>query len=74
MEVILRMGQRERGLTATVLAERVAIVSKAAELAALPLRVVQALEAPPGVLVAGFRVRCVDVVVTLARLTCAPHL
>ena len=61
-------------LTAAVLAERVAIVSKLAELAALPLRMVQALEAPPGLLVAGFRVRCVDVVVALAGLTCPPHI
>jgi len=35
--------------------------------------VVQALEAPPRLLVAGFRVGRVDVVVTLARLTGAPH-
>ena len=60
-------------LTATILLEGVAIVTEAAELAVLPLRVVQALEAPPGLLVTGFWVRRVDVVVTLARLTRAPR-
>lgn len=72
--VLLHRAQVIADTLAAVLAERVAIVSKAAELAALPLRVVQALEAPPGLLVAGFRVRCVDVAVTLARLTCPPHI
>ena len=74
MEVIQGWGRGSVHLTTTVLAERVAIVSKVAELAVLPLRVVQALEAPPGLLVAGFWVCCVDVVVTLARLTCPPHI
>lgn len=72
--VLLHRAQVIADTLTTVLAERVAIVSKAAELAVLPLRVVQALEAPPGLLVAGFWVRCVDVVVTLARLTCPPHI
>lgn len=68
-----RAGKGNRHLTATILLEGVAIVTEAAELAVLALRVVQALEAPPGLLVTGFWVRRVDVVVTPARLTRAPH-
>lgn len=55
-------------LTPTVLLEGVPIVAKSAALAVLPFRVVQALEAPPSLLVTGVRVCCVDVVVTVARL------
>lgn len=40
-----------------------------AELAMVPFRVVQALEAPSGLLVTGFWIRSVNVVVTLTRLT-----
>lgn len=53
----------------TVLLEGVSIVTKPAALAVLPLRVVQALEAPPSLLVTGFWVCRVNVVVTMARLT-----
>lgn len=60
-------------LTSTVLPEGVTIVSKPAELTMFPFRVVQALEAPPGLLVTGFWVCCVNVVVTLARLTQPPN-
>ena len=60
-------------LTSTVLAERVPIVPESAELALVPFRVVQALKAPSGLPVTGFRVCRVNVAVTLARLTGAPH-
>lgn len=58
----------------TVLLEGVPIVTKSAELAVLPFRVVQALEAPPSLLVAGFWVCRVNVMVTVARLTCPPNI
>lgn len=61
-------------LTPTVLLEGVPIIPEAAQLAVLPFRVVQALEAPPCLLVTGFWVCRVNVVVTVARLTCAPNL
>lgn len=61
-------------LTPTVLLEGVPIVTKSAELAVLPFRVVQALEAPPSLLVTGFWVCRVNVVVTVARLTCPPNI
>lgn len=61
-------------LTPAVLPQGVPVVAEATQLAAVPVRVVQALEALPGLLVAGFRVRRVDVVVTLAGLTRPPDL
>lgn len=61
-------------LTPTVLLEGVPIVTKSAELAVLSFRVVQALEAPPSLLVTGFWVCRVNVVVTVARLTCPPNI
>lgn len=61
-------------LTPTVLLEGVPIIPEAAQLAVLLFRVVQALEAPPRLLVTGFWVCRVNVVVTVARLTCAPNL
>jgi len=71
--VLLPRAQGIADTLSTVLPEGVPIVPGPADLALLPLRVVQALEAPPRLLVAGFRVGRVDVVVTLARLTGAPH-
>lgn len=68
-----KRGQREARLTSTVLLQGVPVVPSPAQLAVLPLRVVEAPEAPPRLLVAGFRVCRVDVVVTEARLTGAPH-
>lgn len=61
------MGTADAHLTPAVLLEGIAVVAEAAALAVLPLRVVQALEAPPRLLVAGVRVGRVDVVVTVAR-------
>lgn len=55
-------------LTPTVLLEGVPVVTKSAALAVLPFRVVQALQAPPSLLVTGFWVCRVNVVVTMARL------
>lgn len=60
-------------LTPTVLLEGVPVIPKAAELAVLPFCMVQALEAPPSLLVTGFWVCRVNVVVTMARLTHPPN-
>lgn len=53
----------------TVLSKSITVVPMLAELAMVPFRVVQALEASSGLLVTGFWIRSVNVVVTLTRLT-----
>lgn len=71
--VLLHGAQVITDTLSTVLPEGVTIVSKPAELTVFPFGVVQALEAPPGLLVTGFWVCRVNVVVTLARLTQPPN-
>lgn len=74
MEIARNAGNGKPRLTSTVLPQGVPVVPGPAQLAVLPLRVVEAPEAPPRLLVAGFRVCRVDVVVTAARLTGAPYI
>lgn len=67
--VVLHGAQGVADTLPTVLLEGVPIVAEAAALAVLPFRVVQALEALPGLLVTGVWVCRVNVVVAVARLT-----
>lgn len=60
-------------LTPTVLLEGVPVIPISAELAVLPFCMVQALEAPPSLLVTGFWVCRVNIVVTMAKLTHPPN-
>lgn len=70
--VLLHSAQVIADTLSTGLLEGISIVPESAELALLPFRMVQALDAPPTLLVTGLRVSRVDVVVTLARLTRPP--
>lgn len=73
VEIIVMSGKMILRLTSTFLPEGVSIIPESAELAVLPFRVIQALEASPGLLVTGFWVCRVNVVVTLTRLTRPPN-
>lgn len=71
--VLLHSAQGIADTLSTFLLEGVSIIPESAELAVLPFRVIQALEASPGLLVTGFWVCRVNVVVTLTRLTRPPN-
>lgn len=71
--VLLHSAQVIADTLSTVLLKGIPVVSMLAELAVIPFCVVQALEAPPSLLVTGVRIGRVNVVVTLTWLARAPE-